>query len=147
MRPAASTTVAVAREELVLDLRERDARIRATNQLQNVSQEAIEVTVAFPVPEYSGINTVKEAGAVVHLDGQPLAVETASAPLQLEPGETSVSANWLDPYTGDQYQPAVDRRQRQQKDRSQKRLRSFLAARQTSERTNGNEVTSVGLAT
>lgn len=105
--PAANTTVAVVHEHLMLDLRERVARIRATYQLRNLSQEVVNVSVAFPVPEYSGVNIEKEAGVVVQLDGQPLPVQPASAPLQLEHQETSVTATWLDPFTGDEYHPTV----------------------------------------
>lgn len=107
LRPAGSIPVGVVREHLLLDLRERQASIRATYQLLNQSHDALDVMVAFPVPQYSGIDPEKEARAVVQLDGQQIRATAASVPVVLEPLDTSVSSEWLDPFTGEVYHPPI----------------------------------------
>lgn len=105
LRPAASTTVGVVKEHLLLDLREWKARIRATYQLRNLAPEGVSLTVAFPVPRYDGVDPQGADAPAVRLDGEPLSFQPALAPVALADGETDLSAEWLDPFTGQAYRP------------------------------------------
>lgn len=105
LRPAERTPIAVVREQLLLDLRDYQARVRASYQLQNQSPESVAVSVAFPVPHISGEALLRSARPEIRLDGQPLGVELSLGPAALEAGDTAVRSEWLDPFTGEEYQP------------------------------------------
>lgn len=103
LRPAAETAVAVVREHLRFDLREREARVTATYFLRNESPVSAQVLVAFPVP-----SPAPEMAPVVQTDGVDVHAELASG-FELETTETCVPATWLDPFTGAPYLPPVGR--------------------------------------
>lgn len=110
LHPAVDSPVGVVREHLLLDLREQQALIRATYVLRNLASDAIALTIAFPVPHYEE----GRPGAVrpsVLLDGEPLSFQRSQAPVTLGEEETHLPAAWLDPFTGEPYEPPLFGRQ------------------------------------
>lgn len=106
LQPAAETPVAVLKEELVLDLRHKPGHIRATYTMENRSDAAAAVPVAFLVPN-SELSHVRAAA-----DGEALEVVPAPSgfALPLPPEEQTVPGRWLDPYSGESYDPPTGRR-------------------------------------
>jgi len=96
--PAARSSIAVRHEQLQIDMRGPNARIRATYALQAGSAEA--ATIAFPM---LSLGTPEPNG--VWLDGVPLPARPAGQPVALAPGEGAVAPEWLDPFSGAPYQP------------------------------------------
>ncbi|HWI64067.1 MAG TPA: hypothetical protein VNT75_19695 [Symbiobacteriaceae bacterium] len=101
LRPVGDTTISVLEQLLVIDLREREGRIRATYQLKNPTDRPNDLSVAFPVPPW----VLGEWKVSVTLDGRPFTVGNALGPVVLKDGERALASAWLDPFTGEAYQP------------------------------------------
>ncbi|MDF2628969.1 MAG: hypothetical protein K0R39_2800 [Symbiobacteriaceae bacterium] len=101
LRPSGDTTIAVLSEHLLLDLTEREGRIKATYQLHNPTDGMVDLSVAFPMPPW----VLGEWKVAVMLDGLAYPVRSALGPVALYEGELSLHAHWLDPFTGIAYWP------------------------------------------
>ncbi|HEY3365400.1 MAG TPA: hypothetical protein VGK74_10145 [Symbiobacteriaceae bacterium] len=102
LAPAGSMPVGVVREQLTLDLR-AGALISATYLLENQSDQALDVPVAFAVPTYH--LDVDSPPLQAWVDGQPLTVARPKAEVVLDDAEDAVLPHWLDAFTGQAYKP------------------------------------------
>lgn len=101
LRPPGDSTVGVVRQHLLLDLREYEGRIRATYRLRNLSDKAIDQSIAFPVPPW----VLGEWKVGVTLDNRPYPVRLALGPVVTNDGEVDLHKHWRDPFTGAVYFP------------------------------------------
>lgn len=101
LRPSGDTTIAVVSEHLLLDLTQREGRIKAVYQLRNDTEEPVDLSVAFPMPPW----VLGEWKVAVTLDGQAYPVRSALGPVAVYDNELELHPHWLDPFTGMAYWP------------------------------------------
>lgn len=101
LRPAGDTTIEVVNEHLLIDLTEREGRIKATYLLQNRTEESVDLSVAFPMPPW----VLGEWKVAVMLDGLAYPVRSALGPVAVFDDELVTHSHWLDPFTGTAYWP------------------------------------------
>lgn len=101
--PLEETPVAVVRERLVLDLRERTGHVVSTYVLQNTSDSAVRVSAAFAVPDYGLAEG--DTPLTVAVDGSPLNAVPLERDIDISSDEVALPAYWVDPFTSQRYRP------------------------------------------
>lgn len=101
LRPAGDTTISVVSEHLLLDLTQREGRVKATYQLHNGTDQPVDLSVAVPMPPW----VLGEWKVAVTLDGRAYPIRSALGPVAVYDDELALHAHWLDPFTGTAYWP------------------------------------------